>query len=226
MIIRSATAVAGFAALAILANDTSRAADLGPYNRPASSYGGQPTYGLERWSGFYLGAGLGHASGDVGVDGSSGFFIMEQGGVLGSLYGGYNWQMGSIVSGLEVDIGTGNVGGSRNNLGSVVEPDLNAIGSVRGRLGILATQQALLYATGGLAWADYDFKVSGANTVSDTLIGYQVGAGLEYMIAPQWTMRVEYNYTDFGSVRIDQGPVINKYDVDLHTVRAGVAYKF
>jgi len=139
---------------------------------------------------------------------------------------GYNWQMGGLVSGIEVDIGPGNVGGSYTNLGSLVQPDLNAIGSLRGRLGILATPQALLYATGGLAWANYDFKATAGNTVSDTLVGYQIGAGLEYMIAPQWTMRIEYNFTDFGSARIDQGGVINSYDPDLHTVRAGIAYKF
>ena len=225
MIIRTLIAAGSLAALSTLASGSTRAADLGPYGRPAA-YGAQPTYGLERWSGFYLGAGLGYGSGNVGVDGSSGYFDMDQSGVLGSLYGGYNWQMGSIVSGIELDIGTGNVGGSHNNLGSLVQPDLNAIGSVRGRLGILATQQALLYATGGLAWANYDFKVSSGNTVSDTLVGYQIGAGLEYMIAPQWMMRLEYNYTDFGSARIDQGAVINKYEPDLHTVRAGVAYKF
>lgn len=225
MIIRSTVAASGLAALSFLACTAAGAADLGPYGRPAP-YAAQPSFSLERWSGFYIGAGLGYASGNVGVDGTSGVFNMDQSGALGSLFAGYNWQMGSIVSGLEVDIGTGNVGGSQNHFGSLVQPDLNAIGSLRGRLGILATPRALLYATGGLAWANYDFKVTAGNTVSETLVGYQLGAGLEYMIAPQWTMRLEYNYTDFGSARIDQGAVINTYETDLHTVRAGIAYKF
>ena len=225
MITRSTSALASLVTLTMVASSAGLAADLGPYNRGAP-YAPQPSYSLERWSGFYLGAGLGYASGNVGVDGSSGLFDLDQSGAIGSLYGGYNWQMGSIVSGLELDIGTGNVGGSHNNLGSLVQPDLYALGSVKGRLGILATPAALLYVTGGLAWANYDFKVTAGNTVSDTLVGYQIGAGLEYMIAPQWMMRLEYNYTDLGSVRLDQGPVINTYDLDLHTVRAGIAYKF
>lgn len=222
MIIRSTTVAA---ALSVLATGFASAADLGPYGRP-QPYAAQPSYSLERWSGFYIGAGLGYGSGNVGVDGTSGFFNMDQSGALGSLFAGYNWQMGGMVTGLEVDVGTGNVGGSHNNLGSLVQLDLNAIGSVRGRIGFLMTPQALIYATGGLAWANYDFKATAANTVSDTLVGYQIGAGLEYMIAPQWTMRLEYNYTDLGSARIDQGSVINKYEPELHTVRAGVAYKF
>jgi outer membrane immunogenic protein len=225
MLMRSFPAALGLAGLALISPAPADAADLGPYSR-SRSYSSPTPYAYERWSGFYLGAGLGYASGDIGVDGSSGFFVMDQSGALGSLFAGYNWQMGGLVSGIEVDIGTGNVGGSYNNLGSLVQPDLNAIGSLRGRLGILATPQALLYATGGLAWANYDFKATAGNTVADTLVGYQIGAGLEYMLAPQWTMRLEYNFTDFGSARIDQGGVINTYDPDLHTVRAGIAYKF
>ncbi len=192
------------------------------YGRNPQGFEPRGPVAFERWSGFYLGGGLGYTAGSVGVTGSSGNFEVDQDGLNGNLFGGYNWQFGSTVAGLEADIGLGNFGSSTNG----VKADVNVLGSLRGRLGVLATPQTLLYATVGLAWADYDFKATGANTVSDTLYGWTLGAGVEYMFAPQWTMRLEYNYTDLGSNRIDQGPVINKYEPEFHTVRAGIAFKF
>ena len=32
--------------------------------------------------------------------------------------------------------------------------------------------------------------------------GYTVGAGLEYMFAPNWSAKVEYQYYDFGNSRV------------------------
>lgn len=227
MQIRPVLAALGAAALSLVSLGQAMAADLGPYGpRGGPAFDQRPPMSIERWTGFYFGAGLGYASGTSDIDGSSGIFSLDQNGFLGSVFAGYNWQMGSTVAGLEADIGAGNLGGSGGFGASRVTTDLNMVGSVRGRLGFLLTPQALAYATAGVAWADYDLKATGGNTASNTFVGYQIGGGLEYMMAPQWTMRLEYVFTGLGSERIDQGPVINKYDLDYHTVRAGLAYKF
>lgn len=202
---------------------TAPAAEAQGYGRGSSGFEQRgPIYGMERWTGFYLGAGLGYGTGSVGVTGGSGNFDVDHDGAIGTLFAGYNFQFGGMVAGLEGDIGIANVGSSSNG----VKADVNVLGSLRGRLGVLATPQVLLYLTGGLAWADYDFKATGANTVSDTLYGWTLGGGLEYAIAPQWTMRLEYTFTDLGSNRIDHGIVVNKFEPEFHTIRAGLAFKF
>lgn len=87
----------------------------------------------------------------------------------------------------------------------------NYYGTVRARLGY-AIDRALIYATGGLAWTGSD---SGSNVAfwhnqvaplvgtptaiftrnSDTAhFGWTLGAGVEYAITNNWTVRAEYLY--------------------------------
>ena len=59
--------------------------------------------------------------------------------------------------------------------------------------------------------------------------GYTVGAGLEYMFAPNWSAKAEYQYYDFGSTTITAGPpdvVGARFRNDEHTVKAGLNYRF
>jgi len=85
--------------------------------------------------------------------------------------------------------------------------------TVRGRIGLTATPTLLLYATGGLAVA----RISSAANVtfgadrfflsnnmfagshSETRNGWTVGAGSEWAFLPNWSLRAEYLYLDFGS---------------------------
>ena len=229
MICKSMTAALGAAALALVPLCPAGAADLGPgYGRraPPPAFDTRAPLAIESWTGFYFGATLGYASGSTGVEGGSGAFSFDQDGFAGTMFGGYNWQLSGIVVGLEADIGTGDLGGSAISAGSSIQSELNVFGSLRGRAGVLMSPQTLLYATAGLAWADYDFSVTGARTASETLLGYQVGAGLELLLAPQWTLRAEYIYTDLGSERLDHVGLANNYDPDFHTFRAGIGLKF
>lgn len=223
---RSALALA--AAIGCLGASVAGAADLGPYRprgAPAPAMSTWEPSRIERWTGFYLGATYGYGWGASGVEGASGVFNYDQSGGIGTLHGGYNWQSGSGVFGLEADIGLASHGGSAQIGGSKLTSDINALGSVRARAGLLTMPALLVYATGGFAWADMDIKVNGVRA-SETFTGYQLGAGAEYMIAPQWTLRVEYLYTDLDKERLNHGGVVNTYDPDLHTVRAGISFKF
>ena len=38
--------------------------------------------------------------------------------------------------------------------------------------------------------------------------GYTVGAGLEYMFAPSWSAKVEYQYYNFGKPTFTAGPPV------------------
>ncbi len=102
------------------------------------------------------------------------------------------------------------------------EAKIDWFGTVRGRLGWLATDQTLLYVTGGLAYGHVsvsgNLNVSAADTAigstfgpstsafsaSKTKIGFAVGGGIEGKFAgwlpPSWTWKVEYLYVDLGSL--------------------------
>jgi outer membrane immunogenic protein len=76
------------------------------------------------------------------------------------------------------------------------------------RLGYAVMPQTLLYVKGGAAWAHESYKdvdPSGlinppyAGQAGGTRTGWTIGAGGEYLLSPNWSVFVEYNYVDFGS---------------------------
>ena len=76
-------------------------------------------------------------------------------------------------------------------------------GTVRGRIGY-APGSWLFYATGGFAWT-YD-QLTLTNLTTGTAdapflwrLGWAAGAGVEVPVAPHWTARLEYLYTDYGN---------------------------
>jgi outer membrane immunogenic protein len=89
-------------------------------------------------------------------------------------------------------------------------------GTLRGRLGFLATSNLLVYGTGGLAYGQTETSFStlavgtgpgncpavfacGLGTTSSNHTGWAAGGGLEWMFAPKWTLRAEYLFVDLGS---------------------------
>jgi outer membrane immunogenic protein len=223
--IRNALALGAALAGLAGAHGTTEAADLGGGPRPPRDYVEPPRTNLERWSGLYLGATAGYSFGTTNASGDVGSFSFDQEGVTGTLLAGYNWQIGSTVFGIEADVGTGDLGASTATAPGAVSSELTVFGSLRGRAGFLLSPALLLYATAGLAWADMEFALAGA-TQSETFLGYQVGAGTELAITPNWGLRLEYIFTDFGSETLTQTGGSNTFDPDFHTVRAGLSFKF
>src|SRR2546430_7043982 len=131
---------------------------------------------ISNWSGLYLGGNLGYGWGDGNTDFSFLPSPLEFGrnnttlgvrstGVTGGAQLGYNWQIGSLVTGLEADIQGSDIKGSARATptfaGSAdLDPDgllsseqkLSWFGTVRGRLGVTVTPDLLLYGTGGLTY--------------------------------------------------------------------------
>ena len=145
------------------------------------------------WTGFYLGGNVGYGFGQSRTDvffsdAGTGTPLLATGssskfnGVLGGAQTGYNWQAGYWLLGLEVDIQHTNqrattsdvcpgtlcnsgIAGFGAPASLVHTQELDWFGTLRARVGVTATPDALLYATGGLALAGISHvgTISGAS---------------------------------------------------------------
>jgi outer membrane immunogenic protein len=205
---------------------------------PARTYTKAPAYtapqAVYNWTGFYIGGHLGGAfAGDNSLQGSDARF-------MGGVQAGFDYQFApNWVLGAEAQyswLGGGNNNGVLFPGGSLVTTGNNdQLGSVTGRLGY-TWGPALLYAKGGYAWrnnSNIGVSVGGVpaafTTDGNHKDGYTVGAGLEYMFAPNWSAKAEYQYYNFGSTSFTSGPadiVGARFRDDEHTVKVGVNYRF
>lgn len=148
----------------------------------------------------------------------------DSGGLAG-VHAGYNWQTApNWVVGIEGDWDWTNLSTRGTNQliravnGTVftdnvsMGTDINWLATLRGRLGY-ASDNWLIYATGGVAFADLDFSAQvnclpvggfcggGAQVMnsafSDTLVGASVGAGFEFKPGANWSFGVQYLYSHF-----------------------------
>lgn len=110
------------------------------------------------------------------------------------------------------------------------------MGSLTGRLGY-AAGPTLLYVKGGYAYQDTTYGVrSVAGPAAFTLDGgkkngYTIGGGLEYLVSPNWSTKLEYQYYSFGSTHLRSvtpaGVVRSRsFDNDVHTIKIGFNYRF
>ncbi|CEG07973.1 Opacity protein antigens [Afipia felis] len=222
------------ATVAALSSTAAFAADL-----PARTYTKAPAYvaPIYNWTGFYIGAQVGGAftgsngfTGTADVLGSRDDSSFIGGGVVGANYQfAPNW-----VVGLEGEFnGLSNDRYSFvNTTGDAVSLKNDWLASVTGRLGY-TWGPGMIYAKGGVAFRDNGNVGVNAGTVAlvdrkDT--GYTVGAGLEYMFAPAWSAKIEYQYYNFDHTNVAfagaGGPSVANYRDDLHTVKAGINYHF
>jgi high affinity Mn2+ porin len=209
------------------------------------------------WNGFYAGGHLGVAWGSSswtaapGITGSTDLFqpidtFDEAGSFFTGIQGGYNYMLPNrVLVGAEVDasfpsfpsLAGLSIGGTSN----FASPTLGALsysetvlssGTVRGRIGY-APGHWLFYATGGFAWT-YNrqtlTQIASGTSESPFLwrLGWAAGAGIEVPVAPRWTARLEYLFTDYGNknqVFFGSAQPINS-DFALQELRAGLNYHF
>ena len=224
----SSVVLQGAALVGLLASSPLMAADLGPPRTTAPYYDlTRPEIFHPRWHGFYVGGTLGLGFGTTAATGGLGSFSLDSEGALGSVLMGYNWQVTrGIVLGIEADLGTGGYGGSTATPFGLVTSEINALGSLRGRAGLVLGPSLMVYATAGLAWANLDFELAGTAATSETFFGYQLGAGAELAISEHVGLRLEYLWTDLPATSILHGGTSSTYDPDFHTLRAGLTFKF
>jgi outer membrane immunogenic protein len=114
----------------------------------------------------------------------------------------------------------GNNESYNNNIS--IQAGIDWMGTARGRLGYLVTPNTLIYGTGGLAYGGAflntssggliyqsgayvsgDGTLSTNNTVQKLLVGWAAGAGAEWMINQNWSIKGEALYYDLGSLSVE-----------------------
>jgi outer membrane immunogenic protein len=190
------------------------------------------------------GAGLGTAF--FFASGGNQYQNMNPKGVIGGGQIGYDWQAGNWVLGGVADFqGSGmkassnplvNLPGFNANIGEPLSAKINWLGTVRARLGV-AQQNWLFYGTGGLAYGQVNstignvipapgfptFVMAGSQTT--TKIGWAAGAGVEYKVASNWSVGLEYLYFNLGTDAVTAVPVVNTLGV-LPTTSFSASQKF
>jgi len=158
-------------------------------------------------------------------------------GFIGGDQIGYNVQSGPVVWGVETDFQGANIKGSDSQAVTAVPVGFTAFpitvtgtgsqkldwfGTLRGRLGYLPANPLLVYVTGGLAYGHVSLSTSFSQTptyptfdpimpvsasTSEILAGWTIGTGLEWMFAPNWTVKGEYLYYDLGHATVAPPPL-------------------
>jgi outer membrane immunogenic protein len=131
----------------------------------------------------------------------------------------------------------------------------NLIASVTGRLGY-SWDRWLIYGKGGAAWDHDKYGFQGGITQTGNVIavcipttppifcplafnqsatesrtGWTIGGGFEWAVWNNWSIKLEYQYFDFGTKRVtlvapDNGPVPADIKQRIETVTFGVNYRF
>jgi high affinity Mn2+ porin len=204
--------------------------------------------------GAHVGYGTGSSSWTANSTGAPGPSISgsvdlfsRAGGYLGGFQWGYNYQTASgVVLGVETDLsfpnylnGSATISSPLIGQASYAEA-VDLSGTVRARFGY-AFGDWLAYGTGGFALT-YDQLtrtqligtpaggVAVPGTVEFSMLartGWAVGAGVEFGFAPNWTARLEYLFTSYGSRQegFAQGAQVFDADLAVHEMRLGLNYR-
>ena len=231
------------------------------------------------WTGFYAGVNGGYGFGDsklkdvtFGADARDGFDAWaskeekfakwadkRSDGFTGGAQVGYNYQMGSVVLGVEADFSYANLSAKRSGVNAEKETapgwrsgnsvmagsTLNWFGTVRPRIGFVATGRMMVFATAGLAYGNVRNTVQFTDTLNGQVdgnyvgkqskirAGWTIGAGAEYALTDSVVLKGEYGYVDFGASNNktymkhnDPRYVSARDDLGFHFVRAGLNYRF
>jgi outer membrane immunogenic protein len=160
---------------------------------------------------------------------------LRRSGAVGGFEAGYNWQVGaSWIWGIEADFSFSGVNGqtSATSLTGTIGPTSQTIdvqqntdwfGTMRARLGWLATTNLLLFGTGGFAYGsvtdsanltfDDGITVGGVPGFScttpnqrcfvgystSTRTGWSAGGGFEWLVSDYVSLKAEYQFVDLDA---------------------------
>lgn len=166
-------------------------------------------------------------------------------------HAGYNWQQGNAVFGFETDLQGTHLNSTMTGaptlppsfgFSAMTSSTIDWYGTLRGRLGV-ASGPWLLYGTGGLAYGNVGLSSSlsglGLTTsvqTSKTRTGWVAGAGVEYLLRPNVSLSLGYQFVDlgrlsaassasntFGTATLTQSATTH---AQFQAVMAGISWRF
>ena len=196
------------------------------------------------WTGCYIGGNIGGTWSNVDLTGITGLnFSANKSGIAGGGQIGcdYNWAGSRWVVGIRNMLDATSLSSSTNistvPFTGAVNSSTHWFDTLTARGGYLVQPNVLLYAQGGAAWTNTNITfLTGAGAqlgqASNDRTGWTVGAGVEWMFAPQWSLFAEYNFMGFGTQGVNFTGcggtcVVNaNANANVQNVLAGVNYKF
>jgi outer membrane immunogenic protein len=157
-------------------------------------------------------------------------------GIEGGILGGYNFQTGNFVYGVEGDFTFMDL--SRHVLRDTVpcidegcSAKVDWYGTLRGRLGY-SIGNLMPFITGGLAVGRVkgNADLGACDFVShcgfkDTRAGWTLGAGTEWKINSKWSLKAEYLYVNLGKPHFNESSVTTN-NIAFSNARLGISYHF
>ncbi|MHA1517806.1 MAG: outer membrane protein [Alphaproteobacteria bacterium] len=213
------------------------AASATAYSSPGLSggdlYDAAPVYDIapvppqDLFEGWWLGGTIGGAS--VSYDKTPASSVSSS-GIVGGIVGGYSWQHGPFVIGVEGDFLASDVSGSHKYNGGLntVSPGFDMVADLRLRAGYTVLPNLFLFGTFGGSWVDADLSISGLGGAfrETTFFGWSVGGGAEYAFDENWGARLDYQFTDFDAETVSYPGGKETFDPDSDTFRGSLIYRF
>lgn len=228
--------LAASAALPVLTGIPAQAADM-----PVKTEKYRPP-AVYNWTGVYFGGhlGAGWATNRWRTPGAGVLPEFNLGsepisGYLGGAQIGVNYQVNTLVFGIEADASWSNLSGEACNTATVLicNSQTGPLVTVAGRFGV-AVDRALVFFKGGAAWVHDTqiFTVIGSPEAvhSDRKWGWTAGTGIEYALTRNWSAKLEYDVLAFGatSISFDTG-ALGLFPAEIkqrvQAVKAGLNYK-
>lgn len=198
------------------------------------------------WTGFYIGGAIGGGAVvhklDAAFGGANATLDGIGGeGVLGSIYGGFDyqlaprWVVGIMADGTWSNIETTATVAAPPFVGANASIRADTSWSVLGRVGWLSSPGTLWYVLGGYTWQNFHTDATAtvggifapgafALTRDDAVNGWTFGGGVESQLVGAWFTRLEYRFTQFDRKAFLGG--ILGIEPSMHTIRLGLSYKF
>jgi len=209
------------------------------YSGPPGTYVEKPYIG---WTGFYVGGNVGGAWSTVdwaNINLTGERVNNDARGFIAGGQIGYNQQFGGVVVGAEATLSGDTLSDDFRSLKSptvTYSTDVNRIATITGRLGVAAGQW-LVYAKAG--WAGARVDVAGHDTagadgfsIDEWRNGWVAGTGLEYKVARNIGLGLEYSFIDLGNQHYHTtttlGAPVNivDHDVQVQSVTGRLNFHF
>jgi outer membrane immunogenic protein len=191
-----------------------------------------------KWEGFYAGLNAGGlwqtTNTSITENNTFGGFNGQGGGFIGGAQAGYNYLVGPVLLGGEVDFQgstlTQSISGGAGPSFIGATSAIPWFSTFRGRAGY-PLGSFMPYVTGGAVWGHQSLSgfdsISGPFSASNNFWTWTVGGGVEGKLTDQWSAKLEYLYMGTPDTPLSTPATtsINEHSVG-NLLRVGLNYKF